>query len=150
VLELYRIDPETWSSVSYSHNRKEVKDHGEGGLLVGSALKGKNILVIDDVVTAGTAMRETIELVKKEGGKIVAFVVALDRIEKLPGPREVAEGIDDGEPRMSAIGQIRREYGVATTSIVTLDDLIAILGNKGDSEDIARLEEYRRRYRASD
>ena len=150
LLELYRLDAETWSSVSYSFNRKEVKDHGEGGGIVGAALKGKNVLVIDDVITAGTAMRETIELVAREGGKVVGFAVALDREEKMPGPREKDEGIDDGEPRMSAMGQIRREYGVQTASIATLDDLIALLRDKGNDEDMRKLEEYRSRYRASD
>ena len=74
--------------MSYSFNRKEAKDHGEGGRIVGAPLKGKNVLVIDDVVTAGTAMRETIDLVTREGGKVVGFVVALDRMEKMTGPRE--------------------------------------------------------------
>jgi orotate phosphoribosyltransferase len=113
-------------------------------------LKGKNILVIDDVITAGTAMKEAINLVAKEGGKVVGFVVALDRAERMPGSREQEEGVDDEEPRMSAIGQIRREFGVQTASIVTLDDLIAVLRDKGDEGDIERLEEYRRRYRASE
>ncbi|KAI9730648.1 MAG: orotate phosphoribosyltransferase [Claussenomyces sp. TS43310] len=149
LLELHRLDPQTWSSVSYSFNRKEVKDHGEGGGIVGASLKGKNVLVIDDVITAGTAMRETMNLVAKEGGKVVGFVVALDRVEKMPGPRE-KEGVHDGEPRMSAIGQIRQEFGVQTASIVTLDDLIAVLKGKGEEGDIERLEEYRRRYLASD
>ena len=116
---------------------------------MGASLKGKNVLVLDDVITAGTAMRETINLVTKEGGKVVGFVVALDRIEKIPGPRE-QEGIDDGEPRMSAMGQIRREFDVQTASIVTLDDLIAVLRDTGDEGDIKRLEHYRRRYLASD
>ncbi|OCK86625.1 orotate phosphoribosyltransferase [Cenococcum geophilum 1.58] len=150
LLELYRLDPQTWSSVSYSFNRKEAKDHGEGGGIVGASLKGKNVLVIDDVITAGTAIRETIRLVAKEGGKVVGFVVALDRVEKMPGPREEEEGVDDGEPRMSALGQIKREFGVQTASIVTSDDLIAVLRGKGDEGDIKRLEEYRRRYLASD
>jgi orotate phosphoribosyltransferase len=149
LLELYRLDPQTWSSVSYSFNRKEVKDHGEGGGIVGASLKGKNILVIDDVITAGTAIRETINLVAKEGGKVVGCVVALDRVEKMPGPRE-KEGVDDGEPRMSAMGQIRREFGVPTASIITLNDLIAVSRGKGDDGDIERLEEYRRRYLPSD
>ncbi|KAI9044281.1 orotate phosphoribosyltransferase [Aspergillus affinis] len=149
LLELHRLDPETWANVSYSYNRKEKKDHGEGGNIVGAALKGKNVLVIDDVITAGTAMRETLDLVAKEGGKVVGFAVALDRLEKMPGPKE-KEGIDDGEPRMSAMGQIRREYGVPTTSIVTLEDLIVLLKNKGDEGDVTRMEEYRKRYQASD
>lgn len=101
------------------------------------------------MITAGTAIRETIKLVTKEGGKVVGFVVALDRVEKMPGPRE-QEGVDDGEPRMSALGQIKREFGVQTASIVTSDDLIAVLRGKGDEGDIKRLEEYRRRYLASD
>ncbi|MCJ1287942.1 orotate phosphoribosyltransferase [Xylographa opegraphella] len=150
LLELHRLDSQTWSSVSYSFNRKEVKDYGEGGGLVGASLKGKNVLVIDDVITAGTAMRDTINLVAKEGGKIVGFVVALDRGEKMPGQREKEGGVDDGEPRMSAMGQIQGEYGLPTTSIVTLDDLIAVLRVKGNEGDIERLEDYRKRYRASD
>lgn len=113
-------------------------------------MKGKAVLVIDDVITAGTAMRETLKLVDTEGGKVVAFVVAVDRMEKVPGPREKEEGIDDGEPRMSAIGQIKQEFGVQTASIVTLDDLIEMLKGKGDKGDIERMEEYRRRYLASD
>lgn len=143
--ELWVIDPQTWSSVSYSTIRKEAKDHGEGGDVVGASLKGKNVLVTDDVITAGTAMRETTKSVAKEGGKVVGFVVALDRIEKMSGSKE-----NDGEPRMSAMGQIKREFGVPTASIVTLDDLLAMLRGKGDKGDIERLEEYRKRYLASD
>ncbi|EDN07626.1 orotidine-5'-monophosphate pyrophosphorylase [Histoplasma capsulatum] len=147
LLELHRMDPATWSSVSYSYNRKEAKDHGEGGSIVGSPLKGKNVLVIDDVVTAGTAMRETLKLVETEGGKVMGFVVALDRQEKMPGPKGVET---DDEPRMSAMGQIRQEFGVPTASIVTLQDLITLMGTQGNKEDMDKLEEYRSRYRASD
>lgn len=95
-------------------------------------------------------MRETIKLVAKEGGKVVGFVVALDRGEKMPGPREREQGSDDGEPRMSALGQIKQEFGVQTASIATLEDLIAVLKGKGDEGEIKRLEEYRSRYKASD
>ena len=116
-------------------------------------MKGKNVIVIDDVITAGTAMREAINLVTQEGGKVIGFTVALDRMEKVPGPRERETGgseEDDGEPRMSAIGQIREEFGIRTASIVTLDDLILVLRGKGDERDRERLEEYRRKYLASD
>ncbi|KAG9249292.1 orotate phosphoribosyltransferase [Calycina marina] len=150
LLELYRLDPETWQGVSYSFNRKEIKDHGEGGNIVGAGLKGKNVLVIDDVITAGTAMKETIELVNKEGGKISGFVVALDRMEKMPGPNERETGVDDKQPRMSAMGQLKQEFGVETISIVTLDDLIALLKSNSDMGDLSRLEEYRQKYLASD
>ena len=134
-----------WGKVKYSFNRKEKKDHGEGGGIVGAALNGANVLVLDDVITAGTAMRETIEIVKKEGGKVEGFVVAVDRMEKMPSADD-----DDGVPRPSAMGQIRKEYGVPTASIVTLDDLIELLRGQGDERDMERLQDYRRKYLASD
>ncbi|KAL8662964.1 MAG: hypothetical protein Q9202_004287 [Teloschistes flavicans] len=145
LLELRRIDPGTWGKVKYSFNRKEKKDHGEGGGIVGAALRDANVLVLDDVITAGTAMRETIEIVKKEGGSVVGFVVAVDRMEKMP-----SENDDDHVPRPSAMGQIRKEYGVPTASIVTLDDLIQLLRRQGDDKDMEQLQQYRNRYLASD
>ncbi|KAI4180894.1 MAG: hypothetical protein L6R41_006957 [Letrouitia leprolyta] len=145
LLELRRIDSKSWGKVKYSFNRKEKKDHGEGGGIVGAALKDSNVLVIDDVITAGTAMRETIGIVKEEHGKVVGFVVAVDRMEKMPSAND-----NDGEPRPSAMGQIRKEYGVPTASIVTLDHLIELLHENGDEKDMERLQEYRSRYRASD
>ena len=97
-------------------------------------------------------MRETLELVDKEGGKVVGFVVAVDRGEKMPGPKnEKGQEIEEeGKPRGSAIGMIRKEFGVRTSSIATLDDVIAVVREKGGKEDLERLEEYRRRYRATD
>ncbi|KAL8805185.1 MAG: hypothetical protein Q9223_005367 [Gallowayella weberi] len=145
LLELRRIDRAKWGKVKYSFNRKEKKDHGEGGGIVGAALRDTNVLVIDDVITAGTAMRETIELVKQEGGRIVGFIVAVDRMEKMPSAND-----NDGVPRPSAMGQIRKEYGLPTASIVTLDDLIELLREKEDDTDVASLQDYRRRYVASD
>lgn len=139
LLELHRLDPETWSPVSYSFNRKEVKDHGEGGSIVGAPLKGKNVLVIDDVVTAGTAMRETMKLVAAQGGKVVGFVVAVDRQETVPGS-------SDG---LSALGQIQNEFGVPSTNIVALDDLIAVLKASGNAGDMQRLQDYRSKYQAT-
>ncbi|KAL8675464.1 MAG: hypothetical protein Q9168_000165 [Polycauliona sp. 1 TL-2023] len=145
LLVLQMLDPTRWGKVKYSFNRKEKKDHGEGGGLVGAGLRDANVLVIDDVVTAGTAMRETIEIVKREGGKVVGFVVAVDRMEKMPSATD-----DDGLPRPSAMGQIRNEYGLPTASIVTLDDLIELLRSKGDTGDMERMKDYRRRFLASD
>ena len=142
LLQLLRLDP-SWSTVSYSFNRKEAKDHGEGGNIVGAPLKGKKVLVIDDVITAGTAMRETLNLVAKQGGEVIGFVVALDRMETMPGQEEAGT-------KMSAIGQIRKVYGIQTHSILTLDDLIAALRQKGDASDLERMEAYRSRYLASD
>ncbi|MDI1493111.1 MAG: orotate phosphoribosyltransferase [Ramalina farinacea] len=141
LLALHTLAPDSWSRTSYTFNRKEAKNHGETGSLVGSPLANKNILVIDDVITAGTAMRETIELVKKEGGRVVGFVVAVDRGER----------ISEGESQ-SAMGLIRREFGVRTARIVGLDDLIGVVraeggGLEGEAE---RMERYRERWRASD
>lgn len=107
-------------------------------------------MVIDDVVTAGTAMRETMELVAREGGQVVGFVVALDRKERRPSTGEKEQGFTDEESRSSALGQIRKEFGVQSASIVTLDDLINVLKTKGEKNDRERLEEYRRKYLASD
>ena len=112
-------------------------------------MKGKNILVIDDVITAGTAIRETLDIITKENGKVIGFIVALDRMEKIPGPRE-KDGFNDGESRISAMGQITQEYGVRTSSIITLNDLIAVLKEKGNVEEFEKMEAYRERYRASD
>ena len=107
-------------------------------------------MVIDDVVTAGTAMRETMELVAREGGEVVGFVVALDRREKRFSAEEKGQDFIDEESRSSVLGQIRKEFGVQSASIVTLDDLIHVLRTKGEKKDRERLEDYRRKYLASD
>ena len=147
LLELHRLDAANWSSVSYSFNRKEVKSHGEGGSIVGSPLANKNVLVIDDVITAGTAMRETLDLVAKEGGKVVGFVVAVDRQEKMPGAQGRQKGVNDGT---SAMGQIKKEYGILTASIITLADLIDLMRIKGEQLNVERMEDYRKKYKADD
>lgn len=92
-------------------------------------------------------MKETGILLAEEGRKVPGFVVALDRRERMLEPNE--DDDPGGEPRMSAMGQIKPEYGVETASIVTLDDQIAMLRDEGDEGDIERLEEYKRRYLAS-
>jgi orotate phosphoribosyltransferase len=154
LLALRRLSPSEWSHVSYSFNRKEAKSHGEGGSIVGSSLRGKNILVLDDVVTAGTAMSEAISIVEAGGGSVIGFVVALDRMERMPSVaekegRERREG--EVEERGSAMGMVRREFGVRTVSVVTLDDLVVLLKESGEIEDVRRrVEEYRERYKASD
>lgn len=71
-------------NISYSFNRKEAKDHGEGGNIIGAPLAGLRIVVVDDVITAGTAIWETIEMNRKEGGKLVGIIVGFDRLEKTP------------------------------------------------------------------
>jgi orotate phosphoribosyltransferase len=91
--KLADLDLEKYGKKSYSFNRKEAKDHGEGGNIVGAPLKGQKIVIVDDVMTAGTAIREAIEIIKKEGGELVGIIVALDRMEKIPSATD-----DDGTP----------------------------------------------------
>ncbi|KAL8790183.1 MAG: hypothetical protein Q9213_000714 [Squamulea squamosa] len=148
LLELRRIDPTKWGKVKYSFNRKEKKDHGEGGGLVGAGLKDAKVMVIDDVITAGTAMRQTMEIVREEGGKVIAFVVAVDRMERMPSSTDNMGRLV--VPRLSAMGHIRKEYGIPAVSIVTLDDLIELLRQKGNETDLERLKEYRNLYLATD
>ena len=120
--------------VSWGYNRKEKKAHGEGGTLVGATLTGQKVLVIDDVVTAGTAIRESIGLIREAGGTPVAVTVALDRQER-------------GSGELSAIQELQRE-GLQTASIVALADLIAYLRQAGDvdSATVDAMLKYRERY----
>ena len=82
--KLVDLDVEKYRNIGYSFNRKEAKDHGEGGNIIGAPLAGLRIVVIDDVITAGTAIWETIEMNRKEGGKLVGIIVGFDRLEKTP------------------------------------------------------------------
>jgi orotate phosphoribosyltransferase len=97
----------------YAFNRKEAKDHGEGGSIVGAKLEGK-VLIVDDVITAGTAIREAVDIIKAQGGEPSAVLIALDRQEK---------GLGD----KSAIQEVQDDYGIKVSSIITLDDLIDYL-----------------------
>jgi len=139
--KLAELNGVKYGKTEYSFDRKEVKDHGEGGGIVGAPLKGKRVLIVDDVVTAGTAKREAIETIRKEGGTVAGILVALDRGETLPG--------EEGSGK-SAIGQIRREYGIPVVAILTLDDIVEGMRAVGSEEEVRRMEEYREKYRASD
>jgi orotate phosphoribosyltransferase len=143
--KLADLQPEKYGKVCYSFDRKEAKDHGEGGNIVGAPLKGKRVLIVDDVVTDGTAKREAIEKIRKEGGIVVGILVALDRMEKLLAPNG-----DESTPMPSAIGSIRKQYGIQVLSILTLNDILAGLKGKISDDDIRRMEEYRLKYKASD
>ena len=144
--KLADLQPEKYSKVCYSFDRKEAKDHGEGGNIVGAPLKGKRVLIVDDVVSAGTAKREAIAKIQKEGGIVVGILVALDRMEKLPAPN----GDDPSTPMPSAIGEIRKDYGIPVLSILTQDDIIEGLRGKISEDDIRRMEDYRAKYKPSD
>lgn len=146
VAQLAEIDPTRFGKLSYSFNRKEVKDHGEKGSIAGAGLNGRRVLIIDDVITAGTAIREACEIIAKEGGVLLGMVVALDRMERLSakGDEESTEG------GRSAIEELRRRYQVPVLSIINLDDLIGALGKNGENKDKALLEDYRQKWVAGD
>lgn len=120
-----------------SFNRKEVKDHGEGGTLLGAALSGR-ILAIDDVVTAGTAVRESVDFIEAQGASLCAFCVAVDRQER------------GQEGSRSALAELADTFHLVPISIVTLDDILAFAaGDPRISSDVApRIEAYRAQYGA--
>ncbi|MCR9576073.1 orotate phosphoribosyltransferase [Vibrio alginolyticus] len=117
----------------YCFNRKEAKDHGEGGKLVGSALEGR-IMLVDDVITAGTAIRESMEIIQANGADLAGVLVAIDRQEK-------------GKGELSAIQEVERDFGCAIISIVSLTDLVTFLEEKGtDKEHLEAVKAYRAEY----
>ncbi|MEW6989851.1 orotate phosphoribosyltransferase [Colwelliaceae bacterium 6441] len=119
--------------VPYCFNRKEAKTHGEGGSLVGSPLEGK-IMLVDDVITAGTAIRESMEIIKANGAELSGVLIALDRQEK-------------GKGELSAIQEVERDFGTKVISIVTLTDLIAYLEEQSDmAESLASIKQYQEDY----
>jgi orotate phosphoribosyltransferase len=119
-----------------AYNRKEAKDHGEGGRLVGAPLTGR-VLLVDDVITAGTAVREVLPLIEEAGGTLVAILTALDRQER-------------GRGAHSATRELADELGVPVASIVTLDDLVAWLERSGQHERMAQVADYRARHGAEE
>jgi orotate phosphoribosyltransferase len=126
----------------YAYNRKEAKDHGEGGVLVGAPLKDRRVLIIDDVISAGTSVRESIAMIRAAGGTPVAVAIALDRQEK-----GVADGQDLAE---SAVQQVQREQGLAVHAIATLADLLAYVAEAPDAQaHAAAVQAYRQRYGVS-
>ncbi|KAF3482862.1 uncharacterized protein GIQ15_02186 [Arthroderma uncinatum] len=128
-----------WDNVSYSFNRKEAKSHGEGGSIVGASLKGKRIVIIDDVITAGTALREAVGIIEKEGGIVVGVLVLLDRQER----------VNDTETK-SAVGAAQRDLGesVPVRAVLGLNDIIEKLGDDIGKENLKNLLEYRAKYGA--
>ena len=117
-------------NIPVAFNRKEVKDHGEGGVLIGAALKGK-VLIVDDVVSAGTSVRESIDIIHNNGATVAGISVALDRQEK-------------GQGVLSAIGELQQQYGLKTVSIAGLNDLIVFLAD--DEEKLAMVKNYKDKY----
>jgi orotate phosphoribosyltransferase len=119
-------------STPWAFNRKEAKDHGEGGSIVGAPLRGR-VLIVDDVITAGTAIREAIDIIRAAGGEPVGVVLALDRQER-------------GQSELSAVQEVEQTLGLPVTSILKLDDLIAWLERTGDSTQLEAVKRYRNEY----
>lgn len=128
----------------FAYNRKEAKDHGEGGTLVGAPVTGR-VLIIDDVISAGTSVRESIEMIKAAGATPCGVTIALDRQEKATvatanGPQEAAE---------SAVQQVQGQYGLPVVAIATLADLMGFLDGQSDPALVAArpaVLAYRQRY----
>ena len=124
-------------NVNYAFNRKETKDHGEGGNIVGAPLSG-NVVVIDDVITAGTSVNESVDIISSAGARLHAIVIALDR-------QEVA----DGETR-SAVQKIQDRLGVPVLSLIKLDNLVSYLESSADfKRHYQDIQEYRNLYGSS-
>ena len=135
-IELARLN----RSVPFCHNRKEAKDHGEGGTLVGAPLKGR-VVVIDDVITDGASKRESVEMIRAAGAEPVAVLIAMDRMER--------GGRDDNLSDRSAVEDFQREYGMPVVSIATLSDLMQYLQSTDDpalKAHFSRVAAYRERY----
>ena len=119
--------------VPYSYNRKEAKAHGEGGSIVGSELKGR-VLIVDDVITAGTAVREAYQIINSTGADIAGLVISLDREER-------------GQGSMSAVQELKSSLGIPVISIVRLADLIETLEETSEyAHYLEPVLEYRRKY----
>ncbi|EIJ44598.1 MULTISPECIES: orotate phosphoribosyltransferase [Herbaspirillum] len=117
-------------NVPFAFNRKEAKDHGEGGTIVGAKLQGK-VVIIDDVISAGTSVRESVDMIRAAGATPCAVLIALDRMER--------SGKDGALSELSAVQEVAREYDMPVISIGNLNDLFEYISNGGD----ARLSQYK-------
>lgn len=126
---------EQGKNIAFAYNRKEAKDHGEGGVIVGAKLSGK-VLIIDDVISAGTSVRESVAIIEKEGATVAGVAIALDRMEK-------------GNGEQSAVQEVKQQYQIPVSAIATLEDLLAMLANDKNYESaqfLPKVKEYRQQY----
>ena len=120
-------------NLPFAYNRKEIKDHGEGGNIIGAPLSGR-VLIIDDVISAGTSVRESVEIIRAAGATPCGVVIALDRMER-------------GTGELSAVQEVGRDYGIPVVAVATLDDLMAYLRERPDfKEYAAAVARYRQQY----
>jgi len=121
----------------FAFNRKESKDHGEGGLIVGSPLEG-SVLIVDDVITAGTAIRESIEIIRAAGAQPAGVLLALDREER------------GSVSPLSAVQEVREQFGIPVVSVINLSDLMHHMRREARTADLASMQAYRDRYGSAD
>jgi orotate phosphoribosyltransferase len=124
-------------NVPFAFNRKEVKDHGEGGKIVGGPLKGR-VLIVDDVITAGTAIRESIDIIQAAGATPAGVLLALDRQERASGSE------------LSAVQEVRNQYKIPVISVVNLADLMQHVSRSGQAGELSSMRLYRERYGLAD
>jgi orotate phosphoribosyltransferase len=124
-------------NVPFAFNRKEAKDHGEGGTIVGGPLQGR-VLIVDDVITAGTAIRESVDIIQAAGATPAGVLLALDRQER-------ASGSD-----FSAVQEVRSRYKIPVISVVNLADLMQHVSRSGQTGELSSMRLYRERYGLAD
>ncbi len=130
-------------NIPYAFNRKEAKAHGEGGSIVGAKLKGK-VLIIDDVITAGTAIREAADIITNNGAELAGVIIAVDRQERASTP--------NGLSLHSAVQEVESQYSISVLSILNLSQLIDHLKHSGEdlTEALAAMQAYRKKYGIGD
>ncbi|AIL32107.1 orotate phosphoribosyltransferase [Basilea psittacipulmonis] len=132
------LSEKTGRDIPYAFNRKEKKDHGEGGVLVGSPLKGK-VIIIDDVITAGTSVRESVDIIQGQQATVAGVLIALDRMEKAGNATDVSS--------LSAVQEVQNTYHFPVISIASLNDIMMFLKEDDRFQTYeASVEAYRRRY----
>jgi orotate phosphoribosyltransferase len=124
-------------NLPFAFNRKEAKDHGEGGNIVGGPLRGE-VLIVDDVITAGTAIRESIDIIRAAGARPAGVLLALDRQERAP------------QSRLSAVQEVRDQYGIPVIAVVNLADLMHHISLQGRTDDLLRMQAYREQFGLAD
>jgi len=117
----------------FAFNRKEVKDHGEGGMIVGSPLQGR-VLIVDDVITAGTAIRESIDIIRAAGAHPAGVLLALDREER------------GSVSPLSAVQEVREQFGIPVIAVISLSDLMHHMDKEGRAAELASMQSYRDHY----
>jgi orotate phosphoribosyltransferase len=120
-------------NLPFAFNRKESKDHGEGGIIVGNPLQGR-VLIVDDVITAGTAIRESIDLIRASGAHPAGVLLALDRQER------------GAVSPLSAVQEVREQFGIAVIAVISLSDLMHHMRQAGRVAELASMQSYRDRY----